>query len=111
MSLRRTVVDLEGAFEDHLVFEETKLLPVLPTLDAWGPLRAEQMKREHAAQRAIFDQAGEHATSAAIAPPALAEMMHALVADMLDDMKREEQDLLHSDLLRDNLVTIDQTDG
>lgn len=111
MELRRQTVDLELALLAHLAFEEKHLLPRLAGIDAWGGVRAEAMCTDHARQRQVLSEAGDNATSAAHGPEALGKMVRALVADLLVDMEREEKDLLSPDLLRDDVVVIDQADG
>ncbi|MCS6911732.1 MAG: hemerythrin domain-containing protein [Myxococcales bacterium] len=111
MELRRQTVDLELTLLAHLAFEEKHLLPRLVGIDAWGGVRAAAMQADHARQRQVLSEAGDNATSAAQGPEALGKMVRALVADLLADMDREEKDLLSPDLLRDDIVVIDQSDG
>jgi hypothetical protein len=42
---------------------------------------------------------------------ALARATRRLVANLREDMDEEERDLLRSDLLRDDAIVIDQSDG
>lgn len=111
MELRRQIVELEGSFEDHLRTEERLLLPLLVRIDAWGPVRVAEIEEEHARQRQVLSRAGDRATNAAITPRDLALLIRDLVRDLMLDMKHEETDMLHPDLLRDDVVTIDQSDG
>jgi iron-sulfur cluster repair protein YtfE (RIC family) len=95
----------------HIAAEEETLAVVLLGIDAWGPVRVAQMHADHteqlAALRRIADEAGETPTS----PDVLAVDVRRLVSDIRHDMLREEDDLLHPDLLRDDVVDIDQSDG
>ena len=111
MELRRQTVELELGLLTHLAYEEKYLLPLLERLDAWGDVRVLEMRTDHARQREVLALAGDEATSATVGPRQLGEMVRTLVADLLADMRREEEDLLHPDFLRDDLVAIDQTDG
>ncbi len=109
--LRRRVLDLEQAFGAHLDTEEAIMVPLIESIDAWGPVRAETIRNEHREQRAILERASDEATSAAIPPRELAHAMIALVSDILADMVREEQDVLRSSLLRDDIIAVDQSSG
>jgi hypothetical protein len=86
--------------------EEELLLPAIAEVDAWGPVRAEQMAEDHQAQRATIarlNDMGRRAESASLAGEAM-----ALGKALLADMRREETDLLHPDLLRDDVIAIGQ---
>src|SRR5215472_6259021 len=92
-NLREKVGQLCVLLERHLALEETTLLPAIHDVDAWGPVRADHLRQEHQAQRAIVE---------------LARTAQTFGRTLLEDMKLEEQELLNSTLLRDDLVTIDQ---
>lgn len=109
--LRRQSVELETVFLAHLETEEAILLPILKTIDAWGAVRVQHIEEEHARQRAVLDSAGNNATSAAVPPQQLAQLMRSVVDDILEDMKSEERDMLDPRLLRDDPVVDDQSDG
>ena len=109
--LRRQAVELELVFLAHLETEEAILLPVLEGIDVWGPVRVRHIRKEHEQQRSVLERAGDSATSASISPQVLASSMRALVDDLLEDMKGEERDMLNADLLRDDVVVEDQSDG
>jgi hypothetical protein len=109
--LRAETLRLATQFEEHLRFEERHLVPLLPSLDAWGPARLGHLHAEHARQReqiGVFVQAcrGEGCLDRAFP-----ELVGLLVLELLEDMAIEEELLLHPDLLRDDIVAIDQTDG
>lgn len=53
-SLRRAVWELYVVFDDHLAMEEALVLPHLEKVDAWGPVRAENMLQEHSEQRQLL---------------------------------------------------------
>ena len=111
LELRRQSVELELVFLAHLETEEAILLPVLEEIDAWGPVRVRHIREEHAHQRSVLEGAGDSATSAAVSAQELATVMRALVEEILEDMKGEERDMLNPDLLRDDVVISDQSDG
>lgn len=97
------------AFQRHLADEEALILPILNDDVPVGPWRAEALLQEHQRQRAELN------TLARIEQPcsmdALAIRYGALVGELLRDMEREEQELITSDVLRDDGVVIDQTCG
>ncbi len=97
-------------FSLHLDLEEEILMPVVEQLDAWGPQRAAAMRVEHAEQRQLLRhmfERGSHRED----PLGLAEEVDALVLRMFHDMRSEEAELIHDDVLRDDIVAIDQTCG
>jgi iron-sulfur cluster repair protein YtfE (RIC family) len=94
----------------HLEMEDRVLVPTLREIDAWGAVRAENIAAEHERQRAeLIELAtlGHDADNARLLAATLSSFVQALVFDM----EGEERDLLHPDLLRDDAVVIDQTDG
>jgi hypothetical protein len=107
--LRATALAVASNLSAHIHDEETWAVPYLREADAWGPVRARQMREEHEAQRAAIaallrlEERGDGAE--------LANGMRALVANILDDMRREDRDLLGEAILRDDVVSIDQADG
>jgi hemerythrin-like domain-containing protein len=46
--------ELLSALSDHLDLEDEILVPVLGTIDAWGPERAKRLAAEHAEQRELL---------------------------------------------------------
>jgi hypothetical protein len=84
--LRRAVEDLELQFGAHLDAEEA----VLERIDAWGPIRLELLRAEHARQRAVLA-----ALRVAEGPPhGIALRAASLAEDLLEDIDAEERDLL-----------------
>jgi iron-sulfur cluster repair protein YtfE (RIC family) len=92
----------------HLAAEEELLGPILERLDAWGPVRLELLRSEHAHQRAVLRAL--HADRK-LEPREMAKRARSLVADVLVDMEAEERDLLSENLLRDDPIVIDQSEG
>jgi hemerythrin HHE cation binding domain-containing protein len=101
---------LRTEIEKHLLAEESLLGPVLERVDAWGPVRMDLMRAEHAHQRAVLavlrsDRAG--ALSAALFAPRVL----GLLDDISSDMDAEDRDLLDPRVLRDDLIQLDASDA
>jgi len=100
-----------GVFADemrtHLATEEELLGPILERLDAWGPVRLDLLRSEHAHQRAVL-----HAlhVGCRLGAREMARRARMLIADVLLDMDAEERDLLSEDLLRDDPIILDASD-
>jgi hypothetical protein len=93
----------------HLDFEDRLLVPALREVDAWGRLRAEQIAAEHASQRAalgVLRQLARHGDRRLAVDGA-----RGLIDELTADMDAEERDLLDPDLLRDDVIAIDQCGG
>jgi len=93
---------------DHIDLEDAILAPALREADAWGPVREEQLLKHHREQR---EQLRDLERLEALHPDELREKLQWLVDDLRDDMKHEENALLDPDLLRDDVVGIDVSDG
>lgn len=107
--LRKKVNGLCNALLRHLVMEENFLLPAIREVDAWGPIRAGRMEQEHQAQSAALEWllcVSEQEESRE-----LARAVNAFGRSLLKDMDVEERELLNPDLLRDDLISIDQFVG
>jgi iron-sulfur cluster repair protein YtfE (RIC family) len=100
-SLRR----LHEAFERHLASEEELLEPILERIDAWGPLRLELLRAEHAHQRAVLHAL--RSAEAMRAPEVVARRAVALAEELLADMDAEERELLDARVLRDDAISIE----
>jgi hypothetical protein len=101
------LAELDTRFRTHLAFEEAKLAPVLAQVDVWGPQRVQQLLAEHTRQR------GELETlSAGVASgwdrERLAVALRSLVTELLADMAEEERGCLSAEVLRDDVINIDQ---
>jgi hypothetical protein len=105
--LAGVVHDLSGRFRAHLAYEERYLLPVLAEVDVWGPVRASKLLDEHACQRAQLETLREGIETGWDAGR-LAVATRSLVTELLLDMEEEEAGCLSADLLRDDVVNIDQ---
>jgi len=108
-TLQAAVAILEGELHAHLADEERLLEPILATIDAWGPVRLELLRAEHAHQRAVLSVlAGPTASPAA---PLVAERMLLLCSEVLADMESEERELLNEKVFHDDLVLLDASDS
>jgi hypothetical protein len=102
--LSRALVDhLRG----HLAFEERWLAPLLGEADVWGPQRVGELLAEHEAQRRRLDDfvAG---VKGGWDMPQLSREATQLAAELLADMGEEEAGCLSAELLRDDVVVVDQ---
>jgi hypothetical protein len=102
--LENAVGNLRDELQIHQEQEERALESVLPTVDAWGPIRAAQMLREHAAEHAEIAAglSGRCGTDLARAWPAVASHLR-------QHMDHEERSFLSGEVLRDDLVTVGPT--
>jgi hypothetical protein len=102
--LRGMADQLRQLLREHNDAEEQHLEAYLVGLDAWGPIRVEQMLKEHAAEHVEMREAlqGREGRALALAVPALAGQLRR-------HMLEEEQTFLHVDVLRDSLVTVGPT--
>ena len=108
-ALRAAVSQLAAALEEHLSMEDELLLPAIRDVDAWGSIRAKRMMEEHEGQRVTIDRLNE--ISRGGDRTELARSVQALRKALLEDMRREESELLHPDLLRDDVISIGQCAG
>ena len=109
-ALRTCLRKLIMEFSMHLESEDELLFPLIETIDAWGHERASRLREEHAVQRAFLVCIFER-VNAPQPPIELALDADALVLRIFRDMKEEESELLTDELLRDDVVAIDQFCG
>jgi hemerythrin len=107
--LREHLVRLTDTIRAHNLREEALLRDLIPTVDAWGPARAAVMIEEH-------NQEHERLYAALFGIPCTpAEFAVAGVATLVDlireHMDREEAAFLGEDVLRDDLVVANQSEG
>ena len=98
------VEGLYRALRDHIDFEDP-----LREIDAWGPVRADELLEHHARQRLEIAVLAER--SGAESATGLARLIASLVSDLRADMTHEDCDMLSADLLRDDVVLIDAEAG
>ena len=102
--------DIRTIMEVHLAFEEKSLLPILRDDPPLGPERAARLLDEHKRQRETLSTLHREASAfpdLAILPAKLAFLTEWLLADM----NEEERSLLIPDVVRDDVVVVDQSSG
>jgi hypothetical protein len=102
--------DIRAIMEVHLAFEEKALLPILRDDPPLGPQRADRLLDEHSRQRATL--ATLHREACAFPQfPILAAKLAFLTEWLLADMNEEERSLLIPEVVRDDVIVVDQTSG
>lgn len=102
---------VRAALEQHLAFEERLILPILAADPPLGPERAQRLRDEHRRQRAELAALSRGRDELQVAPARVAQRLRALVDEFLEDMAAEEAFLLTREVLRDDLVNVDQECG
>lgn len=95
---------------DHIDLEDAILAPALREADAWGDVRADTLLKHHAEQRAALDDLATN-TPDDMDPAPLAFVIRSFIDEVRKDMHHEEQALLDRDVLREDLIGIDVSDG
>jgi hypothetical protein len=102
--------DIRSTMEVHLTFEERVLLPLLRDDLPVGPERAERLLDEHRRQRDVL--ATLHVEARAHPDlPMLAAKLAFLTTWLLADMAEEERCLLTEEVVREDVVIVDQASG
>ena len=105
-----SIGDIRTIMEGHLAVEEKSLLPILRDDLPLGPPRADRLLDEHHRQRETL--ATLHREACAFPSFAiLAAKLAFLTEWLLADMNEEERSLLTPDVVRDDVVVVDQTSG
>ena len=107
--LRVKVLELYARLDAHMALEDALLYPAICDADAWGDLRGERMKEEHARQRAVLSQLADREWRADTAT--IVDAVRRLVRDIREDMCKEEREMLNPELLRDDVISIAQNSG
>jgi hypothetical protein len=94
---------------DHLDFEDTLLVTALRDTDAWGDLRADRLASHHVEQRQQLHALADRSRSET--PSGLAALLTGLITDLRLDMTYEEHEVLSADLLRDDVLVVDNEGG
>jgi hemerythrin HHE cation binding domain-containing protein len=102
--LREHAARLYRILTEHIDHEDAVLAPIIRTIDAWGPVRFEQMQRDHAGQRVALKEA---LAELELEGPLLGQAVQSTCWEILHDMKREEHDLLHPDLWREGMFVVE----
>jgi len=102
--------DIRTIMEVHLAFEEKALLPILRDDPPLGPQRADRLLDEHSRQRETL--ATLHREACAFPDfPMLAAKLAFLTEWLLADMNEEERSLLVPEVVRDDVIVVDQSSG
>ena len=108
--LRKLIGKLTVALGKHNRFEESSLRGVIVHLDAWGPQRESLMDSRHHEEHQLSLEALEQ--SFALQPrPERAAALHRILEALLTHMKHEEREVLHPNVLRDDVITADPFGG
>lgn len=105
--LRAALLRLAEALRKHNRREEELLREILPTVDAWGPVRAELMLEEHVQEHDAIYETLVDAGAAPDARPLVARLVDAL----LEHMAREEKTFLTEAVLCDDGIVRDYFGG
>lgn len=109
LPLRLLVAVIFGEFVRHLADEEALIVPFLEDDLPLGPLRRAHLEEEHQAQRTEL--------AALCAWPeredeiGLARSFRELAVALLDDIEREDRELLIPEVIRDDGIVVDQCGG
>jgi len=102
--LREKAARLYRILGDHIDHEEAVLVPIIRTIDAWGTVRVEQLLEEHAGQRMALKEAIEELE---LEGSDVGQSVQSTCWEILHDMRREEHDLLHPDLWREDTILVE----
>lgn len=103
--MRASLTRFADQLAAHNRHEETLLRDELRTIDAWGPQREALMDEDHEAEhadvvRSVTESLWLHDHQE------IARRVQAMVRRVLEHLRREEKEILHPDLLRDDVVSI-----
>lgn len=103
--------DLERSMHAHGVSQETLLVPALKATDTWGPARFLALRHAHADRAEALSELARDATSKELDPPSIATRARTLTLLLRRDLDEEESSLLLPEILQDEVVSQDQSDG
>jgi hypothetical protein len=106
----RAIGDIHATLEAHLTFEDKVLVDIFNDDLPLGPMRVARLRDEHTRQRATLAGLRDEAEAGPLVP-LLGAKLAFLATWLLDDMAEEERTMLTPDVLRDDLVSVDQSDG
>ncbi len=109
--LRERARILYQHFCRHIDLEDVILVGALRDADAWGEERAEELRNEHREQREVLTYLLDRLLDRT--QPQILTVVDLLnfTAWLRDDMRHEEETILHEDLLRDDVVGIHVNSG
>ena len=102
--LRERAGELYRVIADHVGHEEATLIPFLKKIDAWGAVRCEQLRADHINQLETLQRATSDLDFRGVE---LGRSVQSMCWEILHDMRREEHDLLHPDLWREEMVIVE----
>jgi len=107
--LRLSLARLADALRTHNLREETLLRDILPSVDAWGPVRAAIMTEEHRAEHArLYTALPEiQCTAFELGGTGIVPLIERIRAHM----DREEALFLGEDVLCDDIIVANQSGG
>ncbi|MCY0986466.1 hypothetical protein OV203_05015 [Nannocystis sp. ILAH1] len=101
---------LVAAIRSNLGTEVDALRPLIEVADAWDPARAQQLDGSHAHRHGAAADAERAATDGADTDQ-LVVTARRLVQELLRALRWTARDVLGEELLRDDVVIIDQESG
>lgn len=109
-ALRAALRALDQAVVEHNRHEERALRNIIGTIDAWGGIRQALMNERHESEHATLLQSLRECSSVADSADAGARAKR-LLGLVLEHMDREEREILSPDVLRDDIVTMQNFGG
>jgi hypothetical protein len=109
-ALRECLQALVNQLDNHNAYEERALKEILPSVDAWGPVRLDVMTAEHIEEHRNLSAALLDAAARDDRAAGAAEVVRLLDA-MLQHMVREEEIILAADVLTDDITVRDTFGG
>ncbi|MEX1259167.1 MAG: hemerythrin domain-containing protein [Gemmatimonadota bacterium] len=108
--LGRLLHALGDAIDAHNAREEQLLDDIVPTIDAWGSIRAARLDEHHRQEhRRLLEAIRAAAESKDFTVATHAAL--AAIEELEGHMRAEEEEVLSPNVLRDDVTNIDQTDG
>jgi len=104
-ALGAAVAGVATAFDEHNAFEETLLTPMLAATDGFADVRIARMVGEHTEEHRAF------AAFLTGPLPDVAAGWADFAEEIVAHMEAEERTFLHPWVLRDDLVTTENSDG
>jgi hypothetical protein len=109
--LRECSADLRNRLAAYIECEDSILLRALEETDFWGPNRLQTMRRAHAPDWAAVTELARAADQADADLAELAQRAKRLRLDLRRDLDQEERCLLIAEVLQDDVMSTDQSDG
>ncbi len=95
---------------EHTQLEDAIVAPSLRDIDAWGPTRADRLIEHHMQQREqLASIVLTYEESAELSR--VARLTLAWIEDVRLDMQHEEREMLNSNLLRDDVISVEMECG